>query len=872
MGDYHDNSYDGVTVQEIKAGKEDKKNLVHDFKVVKGKVVDTVTGKTVDGLKTVKGTKYFTGDGKTKINLDNNWDETIEAVVNYDEEKLGGEYPLFQTYIPAWIEPSPNSTFNLQFNNGVYHVKMERGSEDPYESHWVRLDSNYLRADGMYVYEDMPTKDMFVAVATDYTNQKSYSRVNGTASNIKMIKKSEAYKYYRYALQSMVVMPYHKIKELKFYSNVRTPDQIKADYKKTGIAKTIKEVPTGTDGVVGLGCTLAWTTTSGGKLVQKDMSKKKAGIYKVKTKTGETKVIGLADYNPTPDEKVANKGYKSLHIVNKRKSIYKGKQYPLSAFPYPLKSNGGESNSNYDIVWSTSNRDVATVVDGMIIAKKKGTVTITARLRNTGIKDSFKLKVKNQPKKKAKVYNVPTNFKAKDGSVFSDTDYKSTLKAIFGAITYAKDKGYNKVVFPKKKFYASAYCTGLHYYVPSDMTIEFPKGSELHMMFPENLPNGVSASDEGKCEFHIFEFGVPGNDYENRCENSNLIIDTYYGERYEDSKKGKVNEDKFIEEYRFAEFGRKAYNCSVEIRNSNYAAGYFITADGTSDLNSEDGIITYGDMTKGHLNKKGKLKKDKNWISTKNFIKVPEKFQKDGYFMSAGSKAGHYGRYWYWSNATAQLYDICWYNAKKKLIKVDRWQGTGEYYSIPKKAAYYKISFQQSELPTIPTGDNASTPWMTMHDSGVARDCEIKNTSMYHSATGLFSVVGETDGLYIHNNYVPKNGEKPADARLGDFEDGWTAMRHSVVANNVMDRGEYASGGPNNFMHTNYFGNEVYTKCHDTNGHVINNRGVAFLLGDLYSMNFYYNKVRAGSICWKDRPSMQCRGHLHQNYSRFVLN
>ena len=36
-------------------------------------------------------------------------------------------------------------------------------------------------------------------------------------------------------------------------------------------------------------------------------------------------------------------------------------------------------------------------------------------------------------------------------------------------------------------------------------------------------------------------------------------------------------------------------------------------------------------------------------------------------------------------------------------------------------------------------------------------------------------------------------------------------------------------------------------------------------------MDFYYNKVRYGSICWKDRPSMQCTGHIHKNYSRYVL-
>lgn len=874
-GTFHDNSWDGVPIKKVDATKDDsKKNLVHDYKVVKGKVVDTVTGKTVKGLKVCKDAPaYFVGDGSTRIAMNSNWDETIEAIIDFDEKKLGGSYPVFNTYIPSWIEPSPNASFNLEFNSGVYNLKFERASVDPYQSHWLSLDSNFLRADGLYVYEKMPKGDMFVAVATDYTNKKSYARINGTASNVKMENKTEAYKYYRYALSEMVVTDNHKIKELKIYSGVRNANQIRADYKRTGIASTIKEKATGTDGISGLGCNLAWTVDSKGNLVQQDMSGKKPGIYKIKTASGATKTIGIAKFNPVPDKSVSNKGYKSLHITNKRKSILKGKQYPLTAFPYPLKTTGS-SYSNYDIVWSSSNTDVATVYDGLIIAKKAGKTTITAKLRGTNIKDSFNLKVENPKKVTKKVYNVPKNFKTSDGYTFSEKDYEGTLKAIFGAITYAKKKGYNYVMFPKMKFYASAYSTGLHYYVPSNMTIVFPKGSELHMMFPTKLPDGISASDATKCEFHIFEFGVPWNDYKNRCENSHLIIDTYYGERYEEFKaNGSVNEDKYIEEYRFAEFGRKAYNCSVQITNANYAAGYFITADGTSSiLNNTDGAIKYSDMVKGHIDKKGKLVKNSNWISTKKYIKVPAEFKKDGYFMAAGNKEGHYGRHWYWNNASAQLYDIYWYNSSKKLIKVDSWQGVGEYYRIPSGVAYYKISFQQSELPKVPSGCTKSTPWMTMYDCGAAKDCEIKNTNLYHSATGLFSVVGETDGLYIHNNYVPANGEKPADARLGDFEDGWLAMRHSVLANNVMDKGEYASGGFNNFMHTNYFGNEVYTKTCDVDGHVINNRGVAFLCGDRFSINFYYNKVRYGSICWKDRPSMQCTGHIHKNYSRYVLN
>ena len=42
IGTFHDNSWDGTSLSKIKLGKDDlKKNLVHDYKVVKGKVIET---------------------------------------------------------------------------------------------------------------------------------------------------------------------------------------------------------------------------------------------------------------------------------------------------------------------------------------------------------------------------------------------------------------------------------------------------------------------------------------------------------------------------------------------------------------------------------------------------------------------------------------------------------------------------------------------------------------------------------------------------------------------------------------------------------------------------------------------------------------
>ena len=254
IGTFHDNSWDGTSLSKIELGKDDsKKNLVHDYKVVKGKVIDGVTGKVVKGLKVCKDAPaYFVGDNSTRIALNSNWDETIEAIIDYNEKKLGDKYPVFNTYIPSWIEPAPNSSFNLQAKGGVYNLKFERAAVDPYQSHWISVDANFLRSNGLYVHENMPKGDIFVAVATDYTNQKSYTRINGTSVNINMENKSNVYKYYRYAIKEMVVTANHKIKELKIYSGVRNADQLRKDYKRTGIASKITERITGTDGKTNL--------------------------------------------------------------------------------------------------------------------------------------------------------------------------------------------------------------------------------------------------------------------------------------------------------------------------------------------------------------------------------------------------------------------------------------------------------------------------------------------------------------------------------------------------------------------------------------------------------------------------------------------
>ena len=85
------------------------------------------------------------------------------------------------------------------------------------------------------------------------------------------------------------------------------------------------------------------------------------------------------------DNGIDNSKYESLHIINKINTLYFGYKYALSAIPYPFEVNHGGKSNQYDVNWSSSDEKIAQVVDGLVIPKKLGKVTITAKLLRTSI-------------------------------------------------------------------------------------------------------------------------------------------------------------------------------------------------------------------------------------------------------------------------------------------------------------------------------------------------------------------------------------------------------------------------------------------------------------------------------------------------------
>lgn len=823
--------------------------LIAHFKVVDGKVMELVKGTEVKGTTVSEDGVHFTGDGTTAIKLGSSpYNITIEAVVDFDENNMTQAKAVYNTYDGT---NGKIASFTLVKNgNNNFGIRANRLAVEPYQSNLIGVKSNFVNAKtGTNEYENLTTGDTFVALSGDVSNKTTIGQVNGSQSvnTLKDVKW-----YYRTAYGQIYLNNTHQIKDLKFYNVPRTAEQLMKDYKATGIARTVTSTVTGSDGLVGLGAADAWHFDENGKVIWDDSLKvNKPGVYTGTTTDGTQKKYAIGEFAGMPGAAVNNSVFEGIHITNKLPEIYLGKQYSLTAYPHPFTG-----SENFDVEWTSSNNGVVRIIDGLVIAESLGSATITATLRGTDMSDSFEMTVVPAPVVEDVLFTVPEGYTSANGHVLNSEDRQDSMWAIYDAITEASQNGYTHIHFPYA-VYASAIEKDMpFYYIPSNMTIEF---DELHMVWQEYMSKNH--------EFHIFEFGVPKSDSVNWCENSNLIVHQYYGERYDDfADDGSVTEGNYIEEIRFAEFGRRAYNCSIQVENAQYPAGYFVTVEGNSPTNKTEGVITYDNLVSGRLDDYGTIYEDSNWISTPEYVKVPESVKTAGYFVSNNGQSSYAAKFW--RGCTARLMDVQWYDESYNLISTDRFLGTVEYYKAPEGAAYFKLSLQQSALPS----GNAGAAWLAMHDDGSAKFCELKNTYVYNSATGMFSVVGECDGLWIHHNYIGSNGTKPGDERTGDFENGWLMMRHSVLSNNVMAGKTftaYASGGVGAVLHTNYFGNEVYTRTIDEQTRIINNHATSWICAVTDVMDFYYNSnynflfnSSVGSLKgWK------CAGTLHYKYN-----
>lgn len=704
-------------------------------------------------------------------------------------------------------------------SNRQRKIGLEYGNSE-IDTNYIFPNHSYLNKyyDGKYLVEN---EDVFFAFSTNRNGSKFYVQVNEDYH--------EENRWCENVRKTFTLSSEHRFKEIRIYSTQLPKKNLQEEFNKTRIRLN-------------------------------------------------TEIYSIDNFKEV-DNKIDNSKYESLHIINKIDTLYYGYKYALSAIPYPFEINHGGKSDQYDVNWISSDESIAKVVDGLVIPKKLGKVTITAKLLRTNIIDSVTIEIVERNKPKEKIKYISNNYKSKGGNKFSDKNYTMTSQAIFDAIDEAFKEGYNHIVFPKINFY----CNPLDdiYYIPTGMTVEFPVGSKFFMKPSEKAKKGYTFFSIGwptwdnkgyfknvpKEKATIEKSKKTGNITGYYIDDVHLIIDKYYGEFYDEKIKIEEladNASKYAASCIFVFFGKCARYSSVEIHTANCTSGAFMKMGGQTwgdEIKGRDYIIPYLNFTKGRLNDKGELDSSSSrWFTTNRFFEIGKKVDDTDFYenyvltnavTTATATVYHSAR-----ASTEHLYDIAWYDENKKFIKIDRWRYVDENYIRGEGAKFFKISIHQTNQPKREDCYDNKT-YIYFMPAGSSHFCEIKNTNLYHSADGLVSIIGETNNCWIHDNYLYNDGYLYGWAL--DLENGRCGMRGTIIENNVIRKFQFdkksktfytfintgylcLSGGFNTFVINNYVGAIVQNEL-TSNTHIIHNT-IGCIFGSFKDKKFYEMKTK----------------------------
>ncbi len=795
--------------------------IVAYYTVVDGKVINLVNGKEMENA-VIDNDGYFRG-GKVVL-LSSYEKATIEAVMVYNRTSTDLPVGNGLSYY--------GGTFLFQEVVNLNNMGMIK---TPFGGGWI--GTNFmLRPSLNYNKRVINDGESYWCLAFNKDESTHAMQINDD-----YIEKTH---WSNYINSTFTLSSEHQFKEFIVYSEKLTKAEMADHFAEKGIslsADTDAIVGRVNNGITGLGSAFAFTKTGQYGIPEWYDTNTKVGDYFVDDGNGMSLNYTISNYIE-PDLEIDNSKYESVHIIKKPESLPMGYKYALSAVPYPFNVNHNGASDQYDVSWTSSDESVALVIDGMVIPQKEGTVTITAILRGTEISDSCTIKIVNKKTTEDIVIRISADYVSENGNSFSESDYVMTTNAIYDAISEAYRDGYNHIIFPEINFFAAP--TETEYYIPTGMTVEFPEGSAFYMM-PSELAKtkGYTYFRMGwgwwSCEIPTVKASVEkdknGNILAYYCRDAHLIIDKYYGEFYEEDATMSelyAGANQYQWDCTLLSVGKRAEFCSVEIREANCPTGFFITMGGKGNselVNGAQGSIAANEFVSGWLNDSGELVENSDWISTDDFYLVSK--------AANGMDTLHEYYIGDWEHnviaATQHLYDILWYDKDYNLIGANRWQYIDEgYANKPQNAVYFKLSIQQSELPT------GTDEYVRIGPDESSRFCEIKNTNIINGADGLASVVGATEACWIHDNYVSGDGLLNASSWSLVLEDGWAGMRGTIIERNIFRKYTYAGSGEyrgpdsgvlnlasgyNTFVVSNYLGAIEQRNYNVANTHVINN-------------------------------------------------
>lgn len=442
--------------------------------------------------------------------------------------------------------------------------------------------------------------------------------------------------------------------------------------------------------------------------------------------------------------------FEGIGFINKPTTLYTFRKYSVVAYPYPFTGSfiGNGAEGSFHIMYSSSDESICACVDGVLIPKAEGTVTITARLAGTQLTDSFTATVEvydNSVSEDDTLY-VPKNYTYGVHALTSKSP-KSCARAMFHAIKQAGEEGYKKIVFPKMDYMiypvideestnvqGGPWCC----LVPSNLVIDF---NDSNIYIPEN-PVCFSVG------YHLFMFNYG-------CEYSSIENATFYGELYF-NKDGHAQSEyhagctiihyfnaymcgtknlHFIDVvgfgYHFSQI--QQYDYYGGIRDANWTAG--------SGL-ANRGRILKEEFELGDYDENGNPITDTNHIRTVTKMSIGYEPEDLETFLF-----GFMGTTYY--VVSSRWLKVWWYDKNNNLLNPG---GTLYFqyseYHLPEGAVSFKLSAYQSTLPDRNRGEDNCV--LRIYPMKCARHCYCLNfVSDRPNGWGLTNTGGQQ--LYVGN-------------------------------------------------------------------------------------------------------------------------
>lgn len=765
--------------------------LVHEYTIVDGKIMDTITGEDMSESKFVE--IDTTGQYIKVINTSNAFaafdaisEYTVEIIATdeYLEEKSGDK-------VFGSILYSSQSWTASRFGVGHRYGYRQYGYID---SRLHQYPTTIMRdcTSGRYLncYSDRAcTNEVYAAISV--SQQDATLRYNVQGKSVDYSDKLDTTKEFLNCNMVAFMGTDQYFKRIRIYAKALTDEELVIAFLNSGTRMYGKTA----DGITPNGPAVVYSRLPDGTPVMLDRRMESAGTFVDNESSGEY-TIHEFEY---PEVDYDTSAYTHCSIYTRISEMRVGDMMAVNALPHPFSA-----KTPYLIKWASSDPGVIECVDGLLTAKTTGTATITATIANSEISDSITISIVEGPIV-ATNYYYPTV----EEYAFSDSDPAVVMAEIQRALSTALDGEYNGIVFPTMDYYITPVITNETYkrcilLMKDNFVIDF-SGSNWYMQDNEYSHCEADAVDHSDG-YTLFEIKF--------CEGLTLRNLNYYGERSYMEQVGR-EENQYTEFVKFAVFGLDAVRCKLENINFHNTVGFNIGTDTALFTSSyANGQVHHGDFAAGRIDDNGDVVDDPGCICTPGYIKI----NPIGDAIPARYRFGFLA-YTSYHEITSRLYDCFLYDADHNLIRADMLNHQYDLYDMPDGAAYFRVNFYQSNLPTVDTADQLGNSYSISMMGYRAPDlCRITNCRFYNPHASAWSITGGQRFIADHN--YTENGKRYAWSV--DYEDGWMEMRNNVIYKNIcLGKWMMVMGAGNKFQ--NNFLASLNLNRFNENTSVINN-------------------------------------------------